>query len=96
LRLMSPPVVFIFRGCPPPRLMALAEWGFVVASLARCPGVEHVTDIKRYAEGKFVVIVGDRKLAEKLGVGHATVAEVEKFLRWLSKEVPVVYKPYIQ
>ncbi len=96
MRLMSPPVVFIFRGCPPPRLMALAEWGFVVASLARCPGVEHVTDIKRYVEGKFVVIVGDRKLAEELGVGHATVAEVEKFLRWLSKEVPVVYKPYIQ
>ena len=71
-------------------------WGFVVASLTRCPGVEHVTDIKRYIEGKFVVIVGDRKLAEELGVGHATVAEMEKFLQWLSKEVPVVYKPYIQ
>jgi len=93
---MSPPVVFIFRDCLPLHLMALAEWGFVAASLASCPGVEHVTDVRSYIEGKFVVIVGDRKLAEELGVGHATVAEVEKFLRWLSKEVPAVYKPYMQ
>jgi hypothetical protein len=93
---MSPPVVFIFRDCPPPHLLALAEWGFVVASLSRCPGVEHVADVRSYIEGKFVIIVGDRKLAEELRVGHATVAEVEKFLRWLSKEVPAVYKPYMQ
>jgi hypothetical protein len=76
--------------------MALAEWGFVVASLSRCFGVEHVADVKSYIEGRFVIIVGDRELAEELGVGHATVAEVEKFLRWLSKEVPAVYKPYMQ
>jgi len=93
---MSPPVVFIFRDCPPPHLMALAEWGFSVASLCRCPGVEHVADVRSYIEGKFVIIVGDRELAEELRVGHATVAEVEKFLRWLSKEVPAVYKPYMQ
>ncbi|MCC6036433.1 MAG: hypothetical protein LM559_05195 [Pyrobaculum sp.] len=93
---MSPPVVFIFRYCPPPHLMALAKWGFSVASLSRCPGVEHVADVKTYIERKFVIIVGDRRLAEELGVGHATVAEVEKFLRWLSKEVPAVYKPYMQ
>jgi hypothetical protein len=93
---MSPPVVFIFGDCPPPHLMALAEWGFVVASPSRCPGVEHVADVRIYIEGKFVIIVGDRKLAEELGVGHATVAEVEKFLRWLSEEVPAVYKPYMQ
>jgi hypothetical protein len=93
---MSPPVVFIFRDCPPPHLKALVMWGFSVASLSRCPGVEHVADVKSYIEGRFVIIVGDRKLAEELGVGYATVAEVEKFLRWLSKEVPVVYKPYMQ
>jgi hypothetical protein len=93
---MSSPVVFIFRDCPPPRLKDLAEWGFVVASLSRCPGVEHVEDVRSYIEGKFVIIVGDRGLAEELGVGHATVAEVEKFLLWLSKEVPAVYKPYMQ
>jgi len=93
---MSPPVVFIFRDCPPPHLMALAEWGFSVASLSRCPGVEHVADVKSYIEGRFVILVGDRELAEELGVGYATVAEVEKFLLWLSKEVPVVYKPYMQ
>jgi hypothetical protein len=93
---MSPPVVFIFRDCPPPHLLALAEWGFSVASLSRCPGVEHVADVRSYIEGKFVIIVGDRMLAEELRVGHATVAEVEKFLRWLSKEVPAVYKPYMQ
>jgi hypothetical protein len=58
--------------------------------------VEHVADVKSYIEGRFVIIVGDRKLAEELGVGHATVAEVEKFLRWLSKEMPAVYKPYMQ
>jgi hypothetical protein len=93
---MSPPVVFIFRNCPTPHLMALAEWGISVASLCRCPGVEHVADVRSYIEGKFVIIVGDRQLAEELRVGHATVAEVEKFLRWLSKEVPAVYKPYMQ
>ena len=93
---MSPPVVFIFRYCPPPHLMALAKWGFSVASLSRCPGVEHVADVRSYIEGRFVITVGDRKLAEELGVGHATVVEVEKFLRWLSKEAPAVYKPYMQ
>jgi hypothetical protein len=34
--------------------------GFVAASLARCPGVGHVADVRSYIEGKFVVIVGDR------------------------------------
>jgi hypothetical protein len=92
---MSPPVVFIFKDCPPPHLLALAEWGFSLASLSRCPGVEHVADVRSYIEGKFVIIVGDRKLAEELRAGHATVAEVEKFLQWLSKEVPAVYKPYM-
>ena len=58
--------------------------------------MEHVADVRSYIEGKFVIIVGDRELAEELGVGYATVAEVEKFLRWLSKEVPAVYKPYMQ
>jgi hypothetical protein len=90
---MSPPVVIIFRDCPPPHLMALAEWDFVVASLSRCPGVEHVADVGSYIEGRFVIIVGDRELAEELGVGYATIAELEKFLLWLSKEVPAVYKP---
>lgn len=43
--------------------------------LSRCPGVEHVADVRSYIEGKFVIIVGDRELAEELGVGHATVAK---------------------
>jgi hypothetical protein len=93
---MSSPVVFVFRDCPSPHLMALAEWGFVVASLSRCPGVEHVADVRSYIEGKFVIIVDDKELAEELGVGYATVAEVEKFLLWLSREMPAVYKPYMQ
>jgi hypothetical protein len=93
---MSPPVVFIFRDCLPPHLKDLVMWGFSVASLSKCPGVEHVADVRSYIEGRFVIIVGDRKLAEELGVGHATVVEVEKFLLWLSKEVPAVYKPYMQ
>jgi hypothetical protein len=38
--------------------------------------VEHVADVRSYIEGKFVIIVGDRKLAEELEVGYATVAEV--------------------
>jgi hypothetical protein len=76
--------------------MALVTWGFVVASLSRCPGVEHVADVRSYIEGKFVIIVDDRELAEELGVGYATVAEVEMFLLWLSKEVSAVYKPYMQ
>jgi hypothetical protein len=76
--------------------MALAEWGFAVASLSRCPGVEHVADVKRYVEGRFVVVVGDRELAEELKVAHATVGEVEKFLLWLLKEMPTAYKPYLQ
>ena len=92
---MSPPVVLIFRYCPPPHLLALAEWGFSVASLSRCPGVEHVVDVRSYIEGRFAIIVDDRELAEELGVGYATVVEAEEFLRWLSKEVPAVYKPYM-
>ena len=91
---MSSPVVFIFRDCPPPHLKDLVVWGFVAASLSRCPGVEHVADVRSYIEGKFVIIVGDRELAEELGVGHATVAEAEEFLLWLSKEVPAAYRPY--
>jgi hypothetical protein len=93
---MSSPVVFIFRDCPPPHLKDLVMWGFVVVSLSRCPGVEHVADVRSYIEGKFVIVVDDRELAERLGVGHATVAEVEKFLLWLFKEVPAAYRPYMQ
>jgi hypothetical protein len=93
---MSSPVVFVFRDCPPPHLLALAEWGFSAASFSRCPGVEHVADVRSYIEGKFVIIVDDKELAERLGVGYATVAEVETFLQWLSREMPAVYKPYMQ
>jgi hypothetical protein len=38
--------------------------------------VEHVADVRSYIEGKFVIIDGDGELAERLEVGHATVAEV--------------------
>ena len=89
-------MVFIFRVCPPPHLKDLVMRGFSVASLSRCPGVEHVADVRSYIEGRFVIIIGDKELAERLEVGHATVAEVEKFLLWLSKEAPAAYKPYMQ
>ena len=35
-----------------------------------------MADVRSYIEGKFVIIVDDKELAERLGVGHATVAEV--------------------
>lgn len=89
-------VVFIFKRCPPPDLLRLKWWGFAIASLSDCPGVERVLDLRRYIEGKFVILVGDRELAERLGVAHATVEEVERFLAWLSREVPLVFKPYLQ
>jgi hypothetical protein len=38
--------------------------------------VEHVADVRSYIEGKFVIIVDDKELAEELRVGHDTVAEV--------------------
>ncbi len=34
--------------------------------------MEHVADVRSYIEGKFVIIVDDKKLAEELRVGHAT------------------------
>ena len=34
--------------------------------------MEHAADVRSYIEGKFVIIVGDWKLAERLEVGHAT------------------------
>jgi hypothetical protein len=34
--------------------------------------VEHVADVRSCIEGKFVIIVGDRKLAEELGVNVKT------------------------
>jgi len=38
--------------------------------------VEHVADVRSYIEGKFVIIVNDKELAEELRVGHDTVDEV--------------------
>ncbi len=38
--------------------------------------MEQVADVRSYIEGRFVIIADDRKLAEELRVGHATVAEV--------------------
>ncbi|ACB39859.1 hypothetical protein [Pyrobaculum neutrophilum] len=89
-------VVFIFRKCPPSHLLKLRWWGYDVASLEACPDVETVSDLGRYIRGRFVIVVGDRELAEELGVAYAAVEEVERFLAWLSRELPPAFKPYLQ
>jgi hypothetical protein len=58
----------VFRGKPP------AEW-------AEVPGVRAVSaDFLTSIEGKFVVVVGGRELAERLGVGRLTEEEARELL----------------
>lgn len=89
-------LVFLFTYCPPPHLYALKRWQIGIASTAECPLVERVVDVEAYIGDKFVVVVGDRELAKRLGVAYATEEEVEKFLAWLSRELSPDLKPYLQ
>jgi len=95
---MDTPLVFIFRGCPPQRFHELKKWGIVLVSLSSCPGVERVEEwrLREYIKDKFVVVVGDRLLAKRLEVAHATYGEVERFMEYLKRDVGPLYKPYLQ
>lgn len=89
-------LAFVFRDCPPAHLVQLRLWGVEVASLSDCPNVPRVGDFRSFIKDKFVIVVGDRRLAERFGVAHSSVREVEQFLKWLMKESPPpVFKPYL-
>jgi hypothetical protein len=67
-------IYVVFRGKPP------AEW-------AEVPGVKAVSaDSLTSIEGKFVLVVGDRELAERLKVGYLTEEEARELLDY-HKEV---------
>jgi len=64
----------VFRGKPP------AEW-------AEVPGVKAVSaDSLISIEGKFVLIVGDKELAERLKVGYLT-EEAQELLDYIKKRL---------
>jgi hypothetical protein len=64
----------VFRGKPP------AEW-------AEMPGVKAVSaDSLVSIEGKFVLVVGDRELAERLKVGYLTEEEARELLDYIKKK----------
>ncbi|MEM0276418.1 hypothetical protein [Pyrobaculum sp.] len=91
--------VFIFKDCPPPQAVAkLRQWGIEVVALAECPGVQRVFKyrLREVIRGKIAVVVGDKELAQRLGVAYASYQEVEDFLRYLDREVSPAYMPYLQ
>jgi hypothetical protein len=69
-------LLMLFRGGVPRRWRELKAEGLEVRSLA-----EGLPEI----EGKFVVVVGDRELAERLRVGYMSEEEVEEFFRYLKE-----------
>lgn len=92
-------LVFIFDDCPPPLAVAkLKLWGIEVAALAECPGVRRVFkhSLREVIEGKIAVVVGDKELAQRLGIAYASYRDVEEFLRYLDKEVNPAFMPYLQ
>jgi hypothetical protein len=67
-------IYVVFRGKPP------AEW-------AEVPGVKAVSaDSLASIEGKFVLVVGDRELAERLKVGYLT-EEARELLDYIKKRL---------
>jgi hypothetical protein len=67
-------IYVVFRGKPP------AEW-------AEVPGVKAVSaDSLASIEGKFVLVVGDRELAERLKVGYLTEEEARELLDYIKKK----------
>jgi hypothetical protein len=69
-------LLMLFRGEVPRRWRELKAEGLEVRSLAE--GLPKI-------ESKFVVVVGDRKLAERLRVGYMSEEEVEEFFRYLKE-----------
>jgi hypothetical protein len=68
-------IYVVFRGKPP------AEW-------AEVPGVKAVSaDSFASIEGKFVLVVGDRELAERLKVGYLTEEEARELLDYIKKRL---------
>jgi hypothetical protein len=68
-------IYVVFRGKPP------AEW-------AEVPGVKAVSaDPLASIEGKFVLVVGDRELAERLKVGYLTEEEARELLDYIKKKL---------
>jgi len=78
-------VAFIFAGCPPGELLELKRFGYQLASTADCQGVERITDVEAYIQGKFALVVGSEELAKRLRVGHMTWEEALDFLRWAQR-----------
>jgi hypothetical protein len=63
----------VFRGKPP------AEW-------VEVPGVKAASaDSLASIEGKFMLVVGDRELAERLKVGYLTEEEARELLDYIKK-----------
>ena len=69
-------LLMLFRGEVPRHWRELKAEGLEVRSLA-----EGLPEI----EGKFVVVVGDRELAERLRVGYMSEEETEEFFRYLKE-----------
>jgi hypothetical protein len=68
-------IYVVFRGKPP------AEW-------AEVPGVKAVSaDSLTSVRGKFVPVVGDRELAERLKVGYLTEEEARELLDYIKKKL---------
>jgi hypothetical protein len=67
-------VYLVFRGRPP-------KW-------AEAPGVKAVSaDSLTSIEGKFVLVVGDRELAERLQVGYLTEEEARELLSYIKRSL---------
>ncbi len=69
-------LLMLFRGEVPRHWRELEAEGLEVRSLAG--GLPEI-------EGKFVVVVGDRKLAERLRVAYMSEEEAEEFFRHLKE-----------
>jgi hypothetical protein len=73
-------VYLAFRGEPP-------KW-------AEAPDVKAVpADSLKSVEGRFAVVVGDRKLAERLGVGHLTEEEARELLSYIREKTGATTTP---
>jgi len=68
-------IYVVFRGRPP------AEW-------AEVPGVKAISaDSLTSIEGKFVLVVGDRELAERLKVGYLTEEEARELVAYIKERL---------
>jgi len=77
---------FTLHKVPPEYALALAKWGYRIACIADCPGVEKVADHHAYVKQKFAIVVGDPELAKRLQVANFDKAEIEEFLNWLASQ----------